>query len=213
MPGAWEQTPPQVLVAVLAGREAVSTKWAIHYRSMQLPPQSDIHFLSGMPFDHARNTACDSALKGNFQWLFFLDDDVLLPPDTIPKLMSRNADIVSGLYYRRSPPIAPVALIDTKPRPTFIGSFNAGDCFEVDLVGAGCLLIHRRVLEAMKWPWFDWKLDRFDIPEQERCSEDFHFCREAKKKGFKVWIDTSVQCQHVGYGKSEIGGSYSPLTL
>lgn len=213
MPGAWEQTPPQVLVAVLAGRDAVATKWAIHYRSMQLPPSSDIHFLSGMPFDHARNTACDSALKLGFQWLFFLDDDVLIPPDTIPKLVSRGKDIISGLYYRRVPPIMPVALIDTRPKPTFIGSFNAGDVFEVDLVGAGCLLIHRRVLESMKWPWFEWRLDRFDLPEDKKCSEDFAFCRDAKAKGHKIWLDTSVQCQHVGYGRSAIGGEYAPLTL
>jgi hypothetical protein len=180
---------------------------------MQLPPASDIHFLSGMPFDHARNTACDSTLKLGFQWLFFLDDDVLIPPDTIPKLVSRGKPIISGLYYRRVPPIMPVALLDTKPKPTFIGSFNAGDVFEVDLVGAGCLLIHRSVLESMKWPWFDWRLDRFELPEDQKCSEDFAFCRDAKAKGHKIWLDTSVQCQHVGYGRSAIGGEYAPLTL
>ena len=211
MPGAWEFPPPQVLVGILT-RGTVPTKWAVGYRNLQLPPMSDIMMPSGMPFDHGRNTVCQVALEKNFQWLFFMDDDVIAPPDTIQRLINRNADIVSGLYYRRAEPIMPVALYDTKPKPTFVTNIQLGQVVEVDLVGAGCLLIHQRVLKAMKKPWFDWLMDRDDIPEEEKCSEDFAFCRKAKKDhGFKIILDTSIQCLHVGYGRSEAGGMFKPL--
>jgi hypothetical protein len=213
MPGAWEiPTSPEVLVAILT-REIVSTAWAKSFREMVLPPASTVVFLSGMPFDHARNNAVEEALRHNFKWLFFLDDDVLIPNDAIRTLISNNADIVSGLYYRRNLPIAPVALMEARPKPVFIDHFTAGSIMEVDLVGAGCLLISRKVLQQLKSPWFEWRLDKPDLQDDQRCSEDFAFCREAKKAGFKILLDTRVQCQHVGLGRSSIGGEYLPVTL
>lgn len=213
MPGAWEiPTSPEVLVAILT-RETVATAWAKSFREMWLPSASNIIFLSGMPFDHARNTAVEEALKHNFKWLFFLDDDVTIPGNALQTLISNQADIVSGLYYRRNLPIAPVALMESKPRPTFIDNFKRGSVFEVDLVGAGCLLINRKVLQSLKSPWFEWRLSKTELPENERCSEDFAFCRNAKKAGFKILLDTRVECQHIGLARSAIGGEYLPASL
>jgi hypothetical protein len=197
----------------------VSTRWAQGYRELQLPPQSGTIFSSGMPFDHARNAACQHALEKGFTWLFFLDDDVVPPPDVLPKLISKGRDIIGGLYYRRAEPIVPVMLVDTKPKPSFITQFQVGSLVEVDLIGAGCMLVHRRVLEAMPPPRFEWLID-YDgvlnkkfIPEEDRCSEDFAFCRRAKKLGFSVCVDTSVQCSHIGISRSDFGGVYAPASI
>lgn len=214
MPGAWEAVAPQVLVGVLT-RGTVATKWSVGFRNLQIPAASDIMMPTGMPFDHGRNTVCQVTIERGFRWLFFLDDDVIPPPDTIQRLINRDVDIVSGLYYRRAEPIMPVSLYDSKPKPVFTTNIEFGQLAEVDLVGAGCLLIKRNVLEKMRTPkmdWFDWLMDRYDIPEDERCSEDFAFCRKAKRDhGFKVWLDTTIQCQHVGWGRSEPPGNFKPL--
>lgn len=211
MPGAWEVTAPEVLVAILT-REIVATKWALGLRNLALPPSSNIIFPTGMPFDHARNTACEQALEGKYEWLFFLDDDVIPPPDVFPRLVSRGKDIISGLYYRRADPIMPVMLKFHDKKPMFITGFKAGDVIEADMVGAGCLLIHRRVLETMKANWFEWRCDQKHYPELERTSEDFSFCMTAKEHGFTVYVDTSITCQHIGLGKSEYPGTYTPAT-
>ena len=43
-----------------------------------------------------------------------------------------------------------------------------------------------------------------------RLSEDFSFCRRAKRDyRFQIWVDTSVQCDHVGLGESQ-GGVFRP---
>jgi hypothetical protein len=212
MAGAWELPPPGVLVAILT-RGTVSTQWGISFRNLRLPPASDIGFYSGMPYDHARNTACQQALERGFSWLFFADDDVCMPADTIERLISHGLDIVSGLYYRRNEPIMPVMLKEGNPKPSFIIDFTPGQLVEADLVGAGCLLIHTRVLRAMKKPWFEWLLDREDIPEGARCSEDFAFARKAKSLGFKIFVDTAIQCEHIGYGRSLVGGRFAPAEL
>jgi glycosyltransferase involved in cell wall biosynthesis len=185
-------------------------RWAISYRNLRLPPFSKEIHLSGMPFDHARNVAVEHVMKGGFTWLFFLDDDVIIPSNAIERLASHGKDIISGLYYRRIEPIEPVMCREHAGRIT---KFNPGEMLEVDMVGAGCLLIHRRVFERIPKPWFEWLLDREDIPESQRASEDFAFCRKAKQYGFRIYVDTSIQCHHAGYGRSELGGHFRPLEV
>lgn len=221
MPGAWEFQKPEVLVATLT-REVVAARWAQGYRHLQLPASSGISMLSGMPFDHARNTACEHMLNSGFTWLFFLDDDVVAPPDTFQRLASHGKDIISGLYYRRAQPIVPVMLrTDAQGQNQWVQSWEANKLIEVDLVGAGCLLIHRRVLERVSKPWFEWQLDRQDPPPQKdepprpaKLSEDFAFCAKAKRQfGFQVWVDTSVVCEHLGFGAAQVGGGFVPSSV
>lgn len=213
MPGAWEGGGGKgVLVTVLKGRETVAAEWADAWRNLVFPAGSDYIKPSGMPFDHARNTACGTALDQGYSHVFFLDDDVIAPPDTILRLLAHKKPIVSGIYYRRSPPLSvPVMLRFTPDGGTaYVSEFKWPDLIKVDLVGAGCLLIERGVLETMKakggrCPWFEWRVDRMDLPPHERFSEDFTFCVRAKREfGYDVLIDTSVQCQHVGMARAFI---------
>lgn len=200
------------MVAILT-RELVATKWAMGLRNLSLPPSSGVTFRTGEPFDVARNRACDDALAANFQWVMFLDDDVIAPPDTFARLARHNLDVVSGLYYRRHEPICPVAMTMVDGKPTWVTSWNPPECvLDVDLVGAGCLLIHRRVLERIERPWFDWEIGR-KVPEgRTAMSEDFAFCLKVKVAGFKVHLDTSVRCAHVGLGQASSDG-YAPCAL
>jgi 2-polyprenyl-3-methyl-5-hydroxy-6-metoxy-1,4-benzoquinol methylase len=57
----------------------------------------------------------------------------------------------------------------------------------VDAAGAGCLLIHREVLEAVGDPWFSF---------ERGCSEDYFFCLRVKECGYQMYADLSVQCGH-----------------
>lgn len=208
MPCSWE-LKPQVLVAILT-RELVATAWSKGFRELAIPANSTYSFITGMPFDHARNTACQTALDHGFQYLFFLDDDVVPPPNTIHQLISLNLDIVSGLYYRRAMPIHPVALVESKEGPSPVPLSNLEGIQKVDFVGAGCLLIKRHVLEKMHKPWFEWTLDK-EIPGR-KLSEDFEFCRRAKMHGFDIHVDTRLKCKHIGLASSSHEG-YSPIHL
>lgn len=216
MPGAWEQQGPEVMVAILT-REIVATKWAMGFRNLALPGTSGVSFRTGAPYDVMRNSACADALAAGFQWVMFLDDDVIPPPDTYARLARHNLDIVSGLYYRRQPPICPVAMkLDGEGKPQWVTQWNPPNSLvEVDLVGAGCLLIHRRVLKRTPQPWFEWEIGKTPAPQgRNAMSEDFAFCLRAKEHGFKVHLDTSIQCEHVGLGQSNAAdGSFRPSSL
>ncbi len=187
--------------------------WAFGLRRLQVP--GVVVGLAGMPYDHARNQACIQALQNGFQYVFFLDSDVIAPPDTIFRLMRHNLPIVSGLYCRRSPPHAiPVMLKEGK----WVTSFPKDSLIEVDLVGAGCLLINTQVLRSMPQHrpgkhWFDWQVDIKGTglaPDGECTSEDFVFNIHARANGFPSYVDTSVICKHVGLAEAGVG-TFTPV--
>jgi len=62
---------------------------------------------------------------------------------------------------------------------------------ECDGVSAGCLLIHKRVFDALEKPYFK-------CSEGKNNGEDFYFCRKAQLAGFKIYFDPSVLCGHYG---------------
>lgn len=223
MPASWEQinTAPvnqnRVLGCVLT-RETVSTAWAFGFRNIHMQ-NGAWTALTGMPFDHARNTGCLKLLELGWEWLYFLDDDVIPPNDVLIKLMSHNKPIVSGVYYRRYAPLAPVMLLESEngSGPQWITQYPENSLIKVDYVGSGCLLIHRSVLESLpplsnRCHWFEWRCDRTDLTHLEKTSEDFTFCKHARNHGFEIFVDTSIQCIHAGLGSSSIEG-FKPLEI
>lgn len=206
MPGFWEINPLSqynVLVAILH-TEATSFSWSMGIRQLIIPGPEPIG-LVGMPYDMARNAACMRALEGGHSHLFFLDSDVVPPKDAILRLLAHNQPVISGMYCRRSPPHAiPVMIREGK----WITDFKMGSVVEADLVGAGCLLIRRDVLENLKpirpgKHWFSWQVDmRGIVAEGEHVSEDFAFNLQCKKQGIKTLVDTSIHCRHIGLAEA-----------
>lgn len=211
MPGSWElKQHHSVLVGVLHV-DTTTIAWALGLRNLIIPA-GGILPLAGMPFDHARNVAAMRALESGVDWLFFLDSDVIPPRDAILRLASHGLPIVSGVYCRRSPPVGVPVMM--KPIGQWVTTYPPNSLIEVDVVGAGCLLIHRSVLEKLPpqrpgYHWFDWRVNMHGVPgiEQigETLSEDFTFCRHAQRNGYKVMVDTGVQCRHVGLAQATYG--------
>lgn len=155
-----------------------------------------------------------SSLELGATHLLFWDDDVIPPPDGLYRLLAHDVDIVSGFYTTRHAPVTPVAF-----RLTEGGSYQSIEEFhdglqEVDGIGAGFVLIKRRVFEQMEPPWFQF----ICTPDVRRnISEDLYFCRMAQQAGFRIHLDFDVQCQHIGqhiYDLSDciVEDDVSPIT-
>lgn len=180
--------------------------WSCGFKNLVIP--GNVITLAGMPFDHARNAACMRTLESGADYLFFLDSDVIPPRDAILRLLAHQQPIISGVYCRRSPPVAiPVMIKDGQ----WVTNYPPNSIIEVDLVGAGCLLIHRSVLESLppQRPgrhWFDWRVDMAGVPDSgPHLSEDFTFCHHCRQNGYKILVDTSIQCRHIGIGQATYG--------
>ena len=69
---------------------------------------------------------------------------------------------------------------------------QAGPIQEVDAVGAGCWVVARRVLEAIKQPM----LRRYDEQGVVTMGCDLSFCSKARAAGFKVYAHYEYPCRH-----------------
>jgi len=217
-----QNQPPQLVqqqikkVAILIPHTGeVSSEWALMMREFPMPPGSQLFMSRGMPIDVTRESMVKTALDAGFEWLFFLDSDVTLPRDALQKLMSHNLPIVCGLYKAKKPNgffwAAWMKGKDGAGNDAFVpvATWN-GRLFEVDVIGTGCMLIHRKVFEGIRaksdLPFFLWTkernpalLDKLNIPVplMKTVSEDFWFCMLAKHCGFQVVADGEVKCGHI----------------
>jgi hypothetical protein len=111
-----------------------------------LDPHSPLGFLVA----DARNIIATEAVKGDFDWLFFIDHDVVLPIGTILKIneymLNPKSPIVSGLYFTKGIPSEP--LIYRGRGTGYYPDWNMGDKVWVDGVPMGCTLIDVKLLRA-----------------------------------------------------------------
>jgi len=210
--GSWENQH-SVFAAVLH-TDTTTISWAFGLRVLQIP--GIIEGFAGMPFDHARNIAAMKSLEYGASHIFFIDSDVIPPPDAVMRLLAHKKPVISGVYCRRSPPEGVPVMM--KPLGQWVTQYPANAVIEVDVVGSGCLLIERSVLETLppQRPgkhWFDWRVDMQGVLPVGQClSEDFTFCMAVREKlGIPILVDTSIQCKHVGFGESTYG-SFKPLS-
>ena len=76
-----------------------------------------------------------------------------------------------------------------------------GEYFPVDWAGCDALLVSTEVFRTVPYPWFslDWKFEE----EQPICplaTEDLYFYTKARQAGYRLYVDTAVQCDHQDRG-------------
>jgi len=221
MPASWELLQPagageKLLAVLIPHTGTVSSEWAMKFRDYPLPAGSQIFMSRGMPIDTTRDSMVKDALKMGFEYIFFWDSDVLLPDNAFTNLFSHNFPLINGMYKAKKPTgfywdawkkiKTPEGKEAFAPIATWVGRV-----VEVDVVGAGCMLVHRSVFEKIKsvypaTPFFYWSRDRdprvldaMGLPDPllRDVSEDFWFCILAKKCGFPILVDTDVRCRHI----------------
>jgi hypothetical protein len=105
----------------------------------------------GFRVDDAQNIICKEALDKKFEWLFFLEDDVIPPPDLLVQLErymeKKAAPMVSGLYPLKS--TVPMPFVFRGRGNGVYRDFKVGDRIWTDGVPTGCLLVHMSLIEAM----------------------------------------------------------------
>ncbi len=99
----------------------------------------------------AQNILIKHCLEGDYEWLFLLEHDVIIPDNTLMTLNNYMRDgkypVISGLYYSRSRPSEP--LVFRGRGNSVYTDWKLGDKVWVDGVPTGCLLIHHSLLKLM----------------------------------------------------------------
>ena len=149
----------------------------------------------------SRNGLGKQALAGDFDYVLWLDSDMVFDPDLMErmfkKLQDEDLDILTGLYFRRVPPYSPVLFNslnygDNKATWTEFTELPENALIEVGGCGFGCVLMSTEVLMSVQS-----KFNTMFQPMQG-LGEDLAFCWRARQCGYKIMCDTSLVVGHVG---------------
>jgi len=161
---------------------------------------------------NARNQIAMAAINKECDYLFFVDSDCVLPVDALKRLYEHDKDVVAGMYFGKVSPFPPIVYQKT-PEGLYrhLTDYPENSLVEVDGVGMGCCLIKTEVLKHFV---FDKELKYADgknefvkesfgfepimSPDENRVSigEDLSFCKRCQDLGYKIYVDTGVQCEH-----------------
>jgi len=153
----------------------------------------------------ARNSLIKLAIDGGYDDLFFIDSDTEWEPEWFFNLLERPEPIVGGALIKKTDKEGyTVKLVDKKLKYS-----EDKKLLEVDGVGTGFMKVSKFAFDKL-WlasdPYtsegeqhrmvFDIKVENGDL-----ISEDYVLCNKWKALGYKVWLDPTITCNHIGIKK------------
>lgn len=133
------------------------------------------------------------ARKNDCTHLFFVDDDMIFPKDTLKKLVEHGKDIIGIVAHSRMiTEDTQVTLMDgkvlqKKDRPDKL--------FKVKAIGTGIMLINLEIFNKIDKPYFNTETHENGFT---LMGEDSWFCRQAERKGIEIWCDPTIKILHIG---------------
>ncbi len=151
----------------------------------------------------ARNDTIHIAMEGGFDDLIWIDSDIEWQPEWFFKLLEYPQDVVGGTYRKKGDKEEYVIRkTDNSPIDPVTG------LLEVSGLGTGFVKMSRRAMQYL-WdtskPYIDPKDNKerrmiFDvvIENNDMISEDITAFLKLSNGGFKIWLDTTMTCNHIG---------------
>lgn len=143
------------------------------------------------------------ALADDCTHILFLDSDMVVPENTLTRLLEHDQEVVGAVYPTRAKPLQ-VAAHQTEDRrwtswelQEIAKGTKGGGLTLGYKMPAGCLLVRSTVFDQLDQPWWDvvWS-----EALQDYVGEDYTFCDKLRAARIPFFIDTrlSAEIQHIG---------------
>lgn len=164
--------------------------------------QISIWFNLGSLIYSSRDQIAKKALLDGADLVMWFDSDMVFGSDTLKRLLARideGHDMVTGIYYRRTPPFSAVAFktMDLKEDGSGFDFCEFDEIpeepFEVAACGFGCVLMKTEIFVAV--------FGRFGqmFAPILNSGEDIAFCWRARQCEYKILADPSISLGHVAH--------------
>ncbi len=195
-------TKPLVTIAIPFSRN-VSPEWAISLRSIVEPMNGTLNLTKSvnMPRDEARDWLAEGALETGSKFLFFLDDDVTVPPNVLRALLYEfdnapdDVAVIGGIYCTKTSPAMPLVYQTVGDGPFY--KWRIGQVFPCELLATGMMMIKCDIFKKIAPPWFK-EIHTVDdgkkyglIPEDYKgynfsVNDDGFFCHKVRESSHKI---------------------------
>ena len=157
-----------------------------------------------------KNSIINNAREDNYDYVFLVDSDLVLQPQTLEHLVNCGKDIVSEIFWTKWEPDFPVLpqvwcsdqyILYNKSRKeslsenqvlertlSFLNELKVPGLYKVGGLGA-CTLISKKAIQA--------GVNFNEIYNTSLVGEDRHFCLRAAALGFELFVDTHYPAFHV----------------
>jgi glycosyltransferase involved in cell wall biosynthesis len=150
----------------------------------------------------ARNDLIAAAVEFDFDDILWIDADMQWDPEWAIRLVEREEDVVGGTVIKKSITEESYNVRITKENL----DLKENGLIEVESVGTGFLKMSKK---AYKYLWdnspsyISYEKERrlvFNVAleNEQLVSEDYYVCKKLKEGGFKVYIDPTITCPHIG---------------
>lgn len=180
------------------------------------PYRCEVECVYGLSYTDARTYFVDKALAdGTYTHLFFIDDDILVPLDSLTKLLGTNEPIIGLNYVKRNPLLESVATtILPDNGPSIFRNFsvepgiNNNEPVIVNATGLGATLFDIQVFRQLPKPWFEFIFEKQPNGENGKLiiGEDSNFLQKCLIQGLKPKIIPNLYGIHVNFSD---GACYS----
>lgn len=184
-----------VLIGICVGEKDVHPEtmtWVI--KTLMRNPDWGLDISRGHPIDSNRNAIVKKFMTlpeaQRYGWLLFLDSDVVPPDGAAERLVSHGKRVVGGVCWIVGENGYPTLNI-SKEIPA---GYVKAELIEVKGMGTGFMLINREVFKKVGKSPFRFRYDKWGVANV--CGEDYDFCEKAVKKGYRIYADVAVQCEH-----------------
>lgn len=207
---------PGMFIGIPSSGRTVDIRWAfnLHTVALNAPVGSFTTMMMEIGPDRAgnREKLAESAIEAGARYLFFLDDDTVAPNFAIKYLSYEiekhpNIMVAGGIYCTKEVPARPL-VFKTFGDGAF-WNWKAGEVFDCEGLGTGCMMIKTEVFKHLPKPWF---FEPHETPENEfreiggqqipvshsGGTEDLYFCRKVIDAGYRIVAHGGVLCAHIG---------------
>ena len=153
----------------------------------------------------SRNKIIDRAIKENFDYIFFLDQDTIPPEDAIQRFLAHNKKALCGICFSRAknaegkliylPNVYKIIPSDKElpdMKELTHEEIFSNHLHKVVSCGGACIFIHKEVFTKIRFK------------EDLKQCEDRWFCIDLFKNKISLFCDTSIKCKHLVTNRTHI---------